>query len=505
MPCRTSHVREEAMIKLYDIVCKNDNFPEKDIRDLYVKDAGREKSLQRGDTLDFLTYFNSFSSIKWKKYTTIKEVSVELYVQGDFEITFVLQDGKGKKFLLSEEIAGGHYARSFPIEEIEQGILGFQLRALGDAGSFISGAYYGEFATFERKTIGAGICTYKREEYVLKNIEVLRALRQKLPELELVVVDNGRTLNVQNPEVSVIPNKNFGGSGGFTRAIIEYMDRENRVDYILLMDDDIVIEPSAILRMWSFLGGLRREYRDRFLCGAMLPLSNPCVQYENSAYWVRVRIRGKGRDMDMRDARMLFQNEAEFNKPNQYGGWWFCCIPTQRVEEIGYPLPVFIKDDDIEYSLRNDRPLITMNGIAVWHQDFDAKQSLVQNYYLDRNRPMMNNFARGCNFLTFAIMMSGKMVKRLIRCDKDVAKMFCFSLCDYNKGLFDITKIGSDEKMQMVKEYASKPVTSFIFVKMIFYTLYTIAMYPKTHKQYLEFREQKLKDSAFWKYFLGMA
>ena len=117
----------------------------------------------------------------------------------------------------------------------------------------------------------------------------------------------------------------------------------------------------------------------------------------------------------------------------------------------------------------------------------------------------MNNFARGCNFLTFAIMMSGKMVKRLIRCDKDVAKMFCFSLCDYNKGLFDITKIGSDEKMQMVKEYASKPVTSFIFVKMIFYTLYTIAMYPKTHKQYLEFREQKLKDSAFWKHFLGMA
>lgn len=59
----------------------------------------------------------------------------------------------------------------------------------------------------------------------------------------------------------------------------------------------------------------------------MLPLSNlPCVQYENSAYWVRFRIRGKGRDMDMRDARMLFQNEVELNKPNQYGGWWFCCI-----------------------------------------------------------------------------------------------------------------------------------------------------------------------------------
>lgn len=44
----------------------------------------------------------------------------------------------------------------------------------------------------------------------------------------------------------LIPNKNFGGSG-VPQAIIEYMDRKNRVDYILLMDDDIVIEPSAIL------------------------------------------------------------------------------------------------------------------------------------------------------------------------------------------------------------------------------------------------------------------
>lgn len=86
------------MIKLYDIICRNDNFPEKDIRDLYVKNAGRENSLKCGDVLDFLTYFNSFSSIKWKKYTTIKEVSVELYVQGDFEVTFVLQDEKGKSF-----------------------------------------------------------------------------------------------------------------------------------------------------------------------------------------------------------------------------------------------------------------------------------------------------------------------------------------------------------------------------------------------------------------------
>ena len=78
---------------------ENDNFPLKKISGICkVKNAGREKVFSLGgDTLDFLTYFNSFSSVKWKKYTTIKEVSVELYVQGDFEITFILQDERGKK------------------------------------------------------------------------------------------------------------------------------------------------------------------------------------------------------------------------------------------------------------------------------------------------------------------------------------------------------------------------------------------------------------------------
>ena len=88
------------------------------------------KSLYSAGILDFLTYFNSFSSAKWKKYTTIKEVSVELYVQGDFEITFVLQDGEGKRFLLSEEIKGGHYVRSFPIEEVGAGDSGLPAEIL---------------------------------------------------------------------------------------------------------------------------------------------------------------------------------------------------------------------------------------------------------------------------------------------------------------------------------------------------------------------------------------
>ena len=59
--------------------------------------------------------------------------------------------------------------------------------------------------------------------------------------------------------------------------------------------------------------------------------------------------------------------------------------------------------------------------------------------------------------------------------------------------------------MQLVKEYATRKVSGFIFIKVFFYALYTIALYPKTHKIYLKFREQNLKDASFWKHYLGIS
>ena len=35
-----------------------------------------------------------------------------------------------------------------------------------------------------------------------------------------------------------------------------------------------------------------------------------------------------------------------------YNGWWMCMIPRQVAEELGQPLPLFIKWDDADYGLR---------------------------------------------------------------------------------------------------------------------------------------------------------
>ena len=88
-----------------------------------------------------------------------------------------------------------------------------------------------------------------------------------------------------------------------------------------------------------------------------------------------------GHGLDLTKAKNIFINEIIAQRRNMYGGWWFCCMPLQRIEQIGYPLPLFIKGDDIEYGIRNEREFITLNGINVWHVSFSKKNSYEVNYF----------------------------------------------------------------------------------------------------------------------------
>lgn len=77
--------------------------------------------------------------------------------------------------------------------------------------------------------------------------------------------------------------------------------------------------------------------------------------------------------------------DAEFN------GWWMCMIPRVVAEEIGQPLPLFIKWDDAEFGLRAGRhgyPTATWPGIAIWHMAWSDKDDAIdwQAYFHLRNR-----------------------------------------------------------------------------------------------------------------------
>lgn len=479
------------MEQLYALITTED--PAK--QDLYIKQAG--------NVLDFCTYFNSFSLKKWRQYTTLQTVTIKLSLDGPFEVTLLTVD-RGGEHILQREQARGAYEHTLKLSDTDGDLLGFRLKPLSVGARYLSGAYHGTASEWHDKKIGVGICTFKREEYVRRTMAVLSDFQKEHRWLSVLVVDNGSTLPVQEiPSLRVVHNRNYGGSGGFTRAMIEYVE-EGRVDYILLMDDDIILEPSAIERTHSLLSCLKSEYRDSFLSGAMLSLEQPTIQYENTAYWGKIRLHGLGKGFHMDDLHDCVRNELLGSYPNQYGAWWYCCIPLHRIREIGYPLPVFLKGDDMEYGIRNHRPIMSMNGIAVWHQAFSTKISDVVNYYSDRNMLIINNYAAGCSWATFLLAVCGRFVKRLLQGRLMSLQILCKALADYNSGLQGITACRADDKMKEVQACAEASVSFSVVVQAACAVICSILTYPKMHQQYAHFRKSELSDASFWKQYLHM-
>src|SRR5690606_1214588 len=74
-----------------------------------------------------------------------------------------------------------------------------------------------------------------------------------------------------------------------------------------------------------------------------------------------------------------------------FNGWWTCVIPRRVAEELGQPLPLFLKWDDAEYGLRAKAagyPTVTLPGAAVWHMAWSDKDDAIdwQAYFHLRNR-----------------------------------------------------------------------------------------------------------------------
>ena len=118
------------------------------------------------------------------------------------------------------------------------------------------------------------------------------------------------------------------------------------------------------------------------LGGGLLRLDIPYIQHANGELWQGGRIGVTKRGYDLRRMTDVVRNE--YNLPMEYNGWWYCCVPLAE-QFRGFPLPIFIHGDDIEYGLRFDGNIMTMNGIGVWHDAFDNRKASSMEYYDMRN------------------------------------------------------------------------------------------------------------------------
>lgn len=352
-----------------------------------------------GNEADLFTYFNSFSAYKWKMYTTVEQVCFRLRCHGNCEITLwdaKVEDGAdpaAHSFASTKHEEGGadEVVLRFSLHDVK-GIVYAVIKAESDTVIF-----GGSFETVHEPVlpvkIAVGICTFRREEFVKKTLETLKRETMENPDSPLYqniyvyVSDNGQTLpyeELSNDRIFVMPNRNTGGSGGFGRCMKEAYEAQKKygLTHILLMDDDIVLEPESLFRTYTLLSFLKEERKGAMLGGGLLRLDIPYIQHANGELWQGGRIGFTKRGYDLRKASYVLQNEE--NLPMEYNGWWYCCVPL-AAQFRGFPLPIFIHGDDIEYGLRFDGNIMTLNGIGVWHDAFDNRKASSMEYYDMRN------------------------------------------------------------------------------------------------------------------------
>lgn len=344
---------------------------------MYIEKDTPENGLvhvRRDASVDLLTYFNSFSACKWHKYTNVEDLSAYIDFCGNVEIELVHRDSTYeltlRRYIVKSkeratfELPIGHYPHT--------GILGIKIYAKKNS-CLYGGGWLSTSPLTQDVHLGIGITTFKREDAIRNTVRRLSKEIAAHPVyhdlIDITVVDNGQTLRPEDVVgATLIPNRNLGGTGGFTRSLIHYQDTGKHT-HCLFMDDDASCEASSIFRSMTFM----RHAIDKrsALSGAMLFENLQFLQWENGA-WFDGGCHSLKRAFDLRDPAKLVENEEE---PTQriYGAWWFFFFPISQAKN--YTLPFFVRGDDIDFSYVNDFNVISMNGVCCWQQDFSTKEN----------------------------------------------------------------------------------------------------------------------------------
>ncbi len=403
-----------------------------DVRKLYIEEsetnarrahAASRTTLQIGaeSQVSFATYFNAFPASYWRRWSTLDSVVLRVELTGSARVDIYRSKATGARISAggSEIVSADATTPATAEFEIELapfedgGWIWFDITT--DTKTTVHGAaWYAPVPAPGRADIAVGIPTFNRPADC---VDALRALTSD-PLVDaaigaVIVVDQGTDKAVAHPgfpaaaatlgdRLSVHDQPNLGGSGGYSRVMYEAR-KHTDCEQILFMDDDIRIEPDSILRALALsrfaktpmlVGGQMlnlQEPSHLHVMGEVVDRSNfmwtnaPFTQYDHD--FARYPLAAENDGTDEAGRSQLLHRRIDVD----YNGWWMCMIPRQVAEELGQPLPLFIKWDDADYGLRAGEhgfPTVTMPGTAIWHMAWSDKDDAIdwQAYFHLRNR-----------------------------------------------------------------------------------------------------------------------
>ena len=397
-----------------------------DVRKLYIEEsatnarrahASTRTTLQIGaeSEVSFATYFNAFPASYWRRWSTLTAVILRVELTGSARVDVYRSKATGARISVggAEIISDGSApaAAEFEVELApfeDGGWIWFDITT--DSKSTLhSASWCAPVPAPGRADITIGIPTFNRPADC---VNALRALTSD-PLVDrvigaVIIVDQGTDKASDHPGVpaaaaalgdrlSVYNQPNLGGSGGYSRVMLEAL-RHTDCEQILFMDDDIRIEPDSILRALALS---RFAKTPTLIGGQMLNLQEPSHlhvmgEVVNQANFMWTNAPHTEYDHDFAKYPLDSDEESRSKLLHRridvdYNGWWMCMIPRRVGEELGQPLPLFIKWDDADYGLRageHGYPTVTMPGVAIWHMAWSDKDDAIdwQAYFHLRNR-----------------------------------------------------------------------------------------------------------------------
>ncbi|MDM9381594.1 glycosyltransferase [Chlorogloeopsis sp. ULAP01] len=442
-------------------------FPQNfEISDLYFKvvnnisinlnEDSNQIVLHEDSTISLNTYFNSIYEKHYTKYTSINSLHYLLKLEGDFEVFAYRETSElsTRELIYSQKIKNCQLSDYVKIilPELKQnqkaGRIYLEITCLSQQGLFTEGLIVTEQEKHRDVSLAIITCTFKKEVYVKKTVNTIlqdRFLQDK--KFKVFVVDNGKTLNssdFKDYRVQLIPNRNVGGSGGFTKGLIEAL-QEGVYTHFLFMDDDIELDSEAIYRLFSLYEYANQDFA---VAGSMLDLYKKHILYEAGAIYNK-SIDDEGNikqdkftgyplkhNLDLQNTTTLNSLLVEDNI--DYGGFWFFGFSKEIVEKIGLPLPLFIKIDDMEFGLRInehfENGIVAFPSIAVWHEPFYAKRPIWDFYYYIRNHLITNSIHSSLEYVKTVKTFTNNILYYLFIFDYNSAQMVVKGFEDYMQG-----------------------------------------------------------------------
>lgn len=362
-----------------------------------------------GRTASFGTYFNAFPASYWRRWTGLDEVELQVSAAGPGTVRVYCSTSDGQARLSDRRELGDTPLRfPVPLSQFDDGgWCWFEMTAgaqpvVLESAEWIGGD--GAAPAPAPASVAVAITTLNRPGYV---IDLLRALGSeslvRAAISTVVVVDQGDQRVRQHEgfaaaaeglgdRLRLVEQDNLGGSGGFARGMREAMSVAG-TRHVLLLDDDVALEPESLLRAQVFATLCRHP---TIVGGHMLNLLDRSRLH---TFGEVVGLRpydwgpaaGVQEDHDFAAQSLAATAWMHRRIDVDYTGWWMCLIPTEVLRDVGLAAPYFIAWDDAEFALRaggRGYPTVTLPGMAVWHLPFTGKSELSdwKVYFNHRNR-----------------------------------------------------------------------------------------------------------------------